>query len=205
MALDAFVTATSNMTSIDIHHKAIIVPKNIELEAMKMLKSLHIAEGDGATLDCIMICDNPDRPTLTKFPLTIFHEDGRCDTRPLCRRCMIESLEAIAGNYFQDGYYKTDVVHRLTNKLPMIPCIDCNANKQNEMWPQIPLSAFLATLCMDGDEVAKLVDLWIVGVYHQTLHTSPDMVTFCPNHPDYPYVLGSSQWFEYRKLDCYLV
>jgi hypothetical protein len=199
------VKATGNVATIDIHHKAIIVPKHLELEGMKILRSLQMAEGDGAALGCIMICDNPDRPVLTKFPLTIFHEDGRCDTRPMCRSCMIESLEVIAGSYFQGGNYKIEVLQSLADKLPMIPCVDCKANKQKEMWPQIPLGALLASLCMDSDEMAKLVEAWTVGVYHQTLHTSPEIVTFCPNHPDHPYLLGTSQWFACRKLDCYLV
>jgi hypothetical protein len=193
---------------IDSYHKVVIVPNELEFELSTLLRSLQmkISNSGNTALGCIMMCDDPDRPTLTDYPVTIFHDDLSTETRHMCRSCMIESLKSIVGTYFDEGEYDTEALSELRSKLPMIPTISCDDSSAAHPWT-IPFGSLFMSLCMDGVEMSRLVEAWMKGVYQQTFHTSPDIVTFCPEHPEHLIYLDEfvNEAIYCQKLDCYLM
>jgi hypothetical protein len=193
---------------IDFYHKVVIVPNELEFELSTLLRSfrMKISNSGNAALGCIMMCDNPDRPTLTDYPVTVFHDDLSTETRHMCRSCMVESLKSIVGTYFDEGEYDIEALSELRSKLPMIPTISCDDSSAAQPWA-IPLGSLLMSLCMDGVEMSRLVEAWVKGVYQQAFHTSPDVVTFCPEHPEHLIYLDETvnEAISCQKLDCYLM
>jgi hypothetical protein len=193
---------------IDSYHKVVIVPNELEFELSTLLRSLRmkISNSGNAALGCIMMCDDPDRPTLTDYPVTVFHDDLSTETRHMCRSCMIESLKSIVGTYFDEGEYDTEALSELRSKLPMIPTISCDDSSAAQPWT-IPFGSLFMSFCMDEIEMSCLVEAWMKGIYQQAFHTSSDVVTFCPEHPEHLIYLDElmNKTIHCQKLDCYLM
>jgi len=205
LQLASFVKDTENLVKVDWHHKVLIVPNGLEYRTMKFLRSLRGASGEGnSALGCVMICDDPDHPKLTEFPVAIYHENGKSESRRMCRDCMLESLKTIVSGFFEGGPLWVERLLNQREKVLMIPLVDCNLNENGEFWPQVSLGGFLMSLCMDGVEMAKLVNIWVTGVYYHCLSTSPDFVTYCPQHHDSLYYLDGmgTRNIHCRKWGC---
>jgi hypothetical protein len=156
-------------------------------------------------LGCILLCNDPERPTLTRHSITVFHEDGHNTVGKLCRCCQEESLISVVGQ-FLDPIRGPDLLLNQRDKIPMIPVLDCTENEEHEMWPQIPIGSILLALFKEDDRMEGLLNTWIQAIYHQTLHKSPEFVVFCPNHPIKPFPVDQNHNRPIRcpVLDCYL-
>jgi hypothetical protein len=207
-AFATFRKRHSGTMRIDRRYRVVIVPEELADE-MKMLMQRPAAaaavESGSIALGCILLCNDPERPTLTQQPITVFHEDGHHITGKLCRTCQEESLVSLVGK-FLDPVRGRDLMLRNRDKIPMIPVVDCTENERHEMWPQVPIGSLLFALMKEDARIAGLVDIWVQAVYQHTLHTSPNLVQFCPNHPNHPIPIlpdGERPIF-CPVLDCYL-
>jgi hypothetical protein len=191
---------------IDRLHRVIIVPNEFAAEA-KLINSGNGMKPnvDNCALGCIMLCNDPERPTLTEYPVTIFHEDGHRVSERLCRSCQEESLVSAVGHFMDDAKGRGLLVN-LREKVPMIPLVDCDENEEGELWPQVPIGALLLTLLKEGERMSSLVNTWILAVYYQTLRTAPDLVQACPNHLNDLFLVDKNQSrpVHCRVLNCYL-
>jgi hypothetical protein len=205
-AIAAFAANHDCEMKIDRLHRVIIVPSEFAAEA-KMISSGNVTKPnvENCALGCIMLCNDPERPTLTEYPVTIFHEDGHRVTERLCRSCQEESLVSAVG-HFMDGAKGRGLLLSLREKVPMIPLVDCDENEQGESWPHVPIGSLLLTLLREGEHMAALVNTWMLAVYYQTFRTAPDVIQTCPNHPDHLFVVDKNQTrpVHCRVLNCYL-
>jgi hypothetical protein len=206
VAIAGFAASHNCEMKIDRLHRVIIVPTKFAGEAKQISSGNEIkAKVENCALGCIMLCNDPERPTLTEHPVTIFHADGRRVTERLCRTCQEESLISAVG-HFMDGDKGRGLLLTQREKVAMIPLVDCDANDQGEFWPHVPIGSLLLTLQREGEEMAALVNTWILAVYYQTIRTAPDVIQACPNHPKHMFVVDKKQTrpVHCKVLNCYL-
>jgi hypothetical protein len=198
IALATFQKTHSVAMRIDRRYQVIIAPDDI-VDELRMIVS------GKTTLGCILLCNDPERPTLTRHSITVFHKDGHTTVEKLCQRCQEESLISMVG-HFLDPVDGSDLLLRQRDKIPMIPLIDFTESANHEIWPQIPIGSHLLALFKEDDRMEGLLNMWIQAVYQQTLHKSPEIVLFCPNHPMIP-IPADHQQNKPRRcpvLNCYL-
>lgn len=156
--------------------------KRTEIESAKGQKSNELSE---STLCCLYICDDPDNPTLTNYPITIYFKDGTRYTNRMCRDCIAESLQVSCESYFIDGKVDQNALEKISIKPPPIPSVESQeTNGGLECWPQIPLGQMISALINNDDELSALVSAWLQGVFEFTIRNlAIDKFTFCPDHP----------------------
>jgi hypothetical protein len=155
---------------------------------------------------CLWICDDPERPVLTRYPLSLFEEDGSVTTRRMCKVCVLESLRNATATFFDGKEIDRAKMKLLREKPAAIAVADANENERHEVWPQAPLGAMMLALLREGPEMKAAVEAWIGGVSWFTLRTSPAL-TACPEHPESFFVLDTlneNRTFHCRVLNCYL-
>jgi hypothetical protein len=187
--------------------KTLIVPQEIAREAADLLDRLAPKKFcHKAALGCLWLCDEPDRPRLTSEPITIFHEDGSCIAGCLCRSCVSDSLRASVSAYFEDGKTDIDQLKALIAKPAMIATVDCNAGENGERWPVLPMGLLLHALARDSEEMAQLVEAWLMGVFYHAMHTARDVIAFCPDHPRSLFVIepNTTTPVHCSVLNCFL-
>jgi hypothetical protein len=207
-ALATFRKRHSETMRIDRRYRVVIVPDVLGDEMKRLMDrpvTVTTVEAGSLALGCILLCNDPERPTLTQQQITVFHEDGHRTIGKLCRTCQEESLVSMVGK-FLDPDRGRDLLLSNRDKIPMIPIIDCSENEEREMWPQIPIGSLLLALLQENERIAGLINVWIQAVYQHALHTSTHLVQFCPNHPTHPVAMHPNEERIYHcaVLDCYL-
>lgn len=137
------------------------------------------------TLCCCYICDDPDNPVLTNYPITIYHQDGSTYTNKMCRDCLAINLQVATESFFSDGKIDQNAIDNISFKPSIIPSVDSKETKDGqECWPQIPLGQMISVLILNDDQLADLVSVWLHIVSEYTIRTqAKDQFTFCPDHP----------------------
>jgi hypothetical protein len=184
---------------IDVRYKVLIVEDELVQQAQDFIATL----GESQTTECfccISVCDDPDKPTLTAYPLSVFYEDRSVQTRKMCRGCVLESLRNAVSSFFDGHKYIESLLESLIAKPVAIATVNYTVNEQHEMWPQIPLGSLLLALYSDSDEMRRLVAAWVHGVFYYSIHMSPDITTACPEHPRHLFVMDEDARFS--KLLC---
>ena len=132
--------------------KVIITTKEEAEEVNKFINSQKNVKDDDQenqteTLCCLYICDDPDNPVLTNYPITIYNEDGTTYTNKMCRNCLVDTLKVSTESYYSDGKIDQNAISLITNKLSVIPSVTSNETKNGlECWPQIPLGQMISAL-----------------------------------------------------------
>jgi hypothetical protein len=107
---------------VDAKYKVLIVRQELMSQAEELIASLAKEEKEQEEwCCCLYVCDDPDDPTLTNYPLSIFYEDGSVQTRKMCRMCVIESLANSVSSFFDGSQYNEKVLFSLVDKPMAIP------------------------------------------------------------------------------------
>jgi hypothetical protein len=184
---------------IDVRYKVLVVEDELVQQAQDFVATLEKGQ-TSECFCCIAVCDDPGKPTLTDYPLSVFYEDRSVQTKKMCRECVLESLRNAVGSFFDGQKYIESVLESLIAKPAGIATVNYTVNERHEMWPQIPLGSLLLALYSDSDEMRRMVAAWVHGVFHYAMHTSPDITTACPEHPGHLFVMDESTRFS--RLVC---
>ncbi|KAK8897631.1 hypothetical protein M9Y10_015594 [Tritrichomonas musculus] len=141
------------------------------------------------TLSCCEICEDPNNPTLTKYPISVYFQDGSIYTNKMCRECIVSSLQYATSSFFKDGEIDQDGLVNIFTKLSVIPTIpSTEIDNGKYSWPQIPIDQLISVLIKDDSELSSLISAWLMGVSEYSLRTQArDEITFCPDHPQHLY------------------
>jgi hypothetical protein len=170
---------------IDVRYKVLIAPAELVNRANEFMATLPTdLKDDEEWCCCLSVCDDPDSPTLTNFPLSIFREGGVVQTRKMCRMCMAESLSYATGAWFDGVSINKKVLAALKTKPTPIPAESSSVSAGGEFWPQVPLGSMLLALYSDTDQMKGLVRAWVLGVFWAAAHTAQDVIAVCPDHPE---------------------
>ena len=187
--------------------KVIIASKSEEDEIKEFLQSFNDEkqtenkhEESNETLCCIYVCDDPDNPTLTNYPITVYYKDGTSYTNKMCRDCLYSSLEVATESFYSNGEINQEALEKITFKPSVIPSVNSKETEDGlECWPQIPLGQMISALIVNDDEMSSLVSAWLSGVVEYTLRTqSRHYFTFCPDHPHKLYNIK-----KFDKFNCF--
>jgi hypothetical protein len=193
---------------VDAKYKVLIVRQESINQVEGLIASLPKEEKEQEEwCCCLYVCDDPDEPTLTNYPLSIFYEDGSVQTRKMCRMCVIESLSNSVSGFFDGSQYNEKVLFSLVEKPKAIPIESSSLNSKAEFWPQVPLGALLSSLWSDTDMMKSLVEAWMRGVYYSAAHTTQNVIAFCPEHPGTLFALDhhrKQRLFHCSVTNCYL-
>ncbi|KAK8842585.1 hypothetical protein M9Y10_025443 [Tritrichomonas musculus] len=142
-------------------------------------------DGFTDTLCCCYICDDPDNPVLTNYPITIYYKDGSTYTNKMCRDCLACNIQVATESFFVDGKIDQNALERILIKPAVIPSVPSKEDPDGqESWPQIPLGQMISALINNDDELSALTSAWLEGVSEYTIRTqAKDRFAFCPDHP----------------------
>ncbi|OHT10725.1 hypothetical protein TRFO_19957 [Tritrichomonas foetus] len=187
-------------------YKSIISPNEFEDLAKEFLNEIHQNHySETEALCCVYICDNPDKPELTKYPITVYNQDGTFETKRMCRMCMIENLKQITSSYFDGNIINLEKLNMINARIPIIPSISSDEDKTVfQYWPQIPIGQMLFSLISDSPQMKLYVQAWIKGIINYTVLTSPHEFTSCPEHRDSFFRVNKIHENKFcEHLDCY--
>lgn len=172
------VIVVSSKEAKDVKEMISEVRKEIETENTKF------NELNNETLSCLYICDDPDNPILTNYPITIYYKDGTTYTNKMCRDCLASTLQVATESFFSNGKIDQNAIERITIKPSIIPTVESKETKDGqECWPQIPFGQMISTLINNDDEISSLVSAWLYGIFEFTIRNlAKDQFTFCPDH-----------------------
>lgn len=193
----AYLTIKEHLTwNYDNRFKVIITSKKDENEVKSFLnqikkeietenQQINTNEENNETLCCLYICDDPDFPTLTKYPITIYNKDGSSYTNKMCRDCLYSSLEIATESFYSNGEINQEALQKINVKKAVIRSVERNEIEDGlECWPQIPLGQMISTLINNDDEMSSLISAWLNGVVEFTIRNqSKHLFSFCPDHP----------------------
>jgi hypothetical protein len=193
MIIEQWASAQHREVKVDRLDRVLMVPNDLAPEAKAIIGVNETKpKVENYALGCIMLCNDPEQPTLTEHPITIFYEDGHQVTERLCRSCQEESLFSAVG-HLMDDIQSRGLIRTVREKIPKIPLVDCEENDRHELWPHIPIKALLLILLREGERMSALVNTWVLAVYYQTFRTSPELVQACPNHLDVILIVNPKQ------------
>ena len=137
------------------------------------------------TLCCIYVCDDPENPLLTNYPITIYYQDGKTYTNQMCRDCLVSSLQIATESFFANGQIDQFAIEKINFKPPVIPSVNSKETEDGlQCWPQIPLGQMISSLINNDYELSSLVSAWLNSVNEYTIRTQAKLLyTFCPDHP----------------------
>ena len=158
------------------------------------------------TLCCLYICDDPDNPVLTNYPITIYYNDGKTYTNKMCRDCLADSLRVATESFFNDGKIDKNALNKISIKPSVIPSVECKeTNNGEECWPQIPLGQMISALINNDEQMSDLVSAWLQAISEFAVRVAAkDQFTFCPDHPDYIFnlKLRGNRVFKCTNQEC---
>ncbi|KAK8839260.1 hypothetical protein M9Y10_032191 [Tritrichomonas musculus] len=167
--------------------KVIITTKDEENEVKELIDKYkeEVENKEDGTLCCCYICDDPDDPVLTNYPITIYYQDGSTYTNKMCRDCLACNLQVATESFYSNGKIDQKALESISFKPAVIPSITSKETKDGlECWPQIPLGQMISALITNDDELSGLVSAWLHIVSEFSLRTqAKDQFTFCPDHP----------------------
>lgn len=174
----------------------IITTKEEAEEANKLINSIKEElqdENDDYmnTLCCIYVCD-PDNPSLTKYPITIYNQDGTTYQNKMCRDCIVDTLQNATESYFSNDEIDYDAINKISLKPAAIASVESKeTNDGLESWPQIPFGQMISALINNDDELSHLATAWLQGISEYEIRVQArNQFTFCPDHPDYIFNLN---------------
>ena len=202
----AYLTIREHQTWFyDSRFKVVITTTKESNEVNELVRNITESNEDHEnkdTLACCYICDDPDNPTLTHVPITLYYRDGKTYTTKMCRDCLCLNLQETTASFYNNGKINQESLELIQTRPRPIPTIDCKEfNEGMECWPQIPLGQLISVLINNDDELAGLVSAWLNAVQEFTIRNlSKGKFTFCPDHPKI--IFRIKDLFDSEQIKC---
>ena len=133
---------------------------------------------DTDVLDCDM-CDSPEASS----EAVIVFSKGKATRSCFCLDCVTKMLEFATSRFF-DPSTGTDFRRLMENILPVDDITFSNVfARTNSFYNETPLGMFVYSMVRE-QSIMALAKTWVNGKVMATLRANPQLVSFCPDHPN---------------------
>lgn len=121
-------------------------------------------------------CDDPE---ISRNFLIVYEENGEFERKPFCMNCQIEILREAVSPFAPNGQLNVDLLAGFQSKIAS-PQIALSIQDKTH---HLPVGQYFWQLIHSGNEIQKLIRLWVTGSISVFLRTNSSVFTSCPYHP----------------------